>query len=84
MGRYLYTPEFFDFLEEGYRLHTTGEYYHVYALNKLMKTGRVVFQRMEGERLDTGNIPGFLQATLKYAKQFPELRSIIKAEAADL
>jgi len=84
MGRYLYTPEFFDHLEEGYRHHTTGEYYHVYALNQMMKAGHVVFQRMEGERLDTGNIPGFLQATLKYAKQFPELRAIIKAEAADL
>ena len=84
MGRFLYTPEFFDHLEEGYRFHTTGEYYHVYALNKMMEAGRVVFQRMDGERLDTGNIPGFLQATLKYAKQFPELRAIIKAEAQGL
>ncbi len=84
MGRYLYTPEFFEYLEEGYRLHSKGEYYHVFALNKMMKAGKVVFQRMVGERLDTGNIPGFLQATLKYAKQFPELRAIIKAEAADL
>ena len=84
MGRYLYTPDFFDYLEEGYQHHTTGEYFHVYALNKLMKAGRVVYRRMEGERLDTGNIPGFLQATLRYAKQFPELREIIKAEAAGL
>lgn len=84
MGRYLYTPEFFDHLEEGYRYHTTGEYYHVYALNKLMKAGKVVYKRMEGERLDTGNISGFLQATLKYAKTFPELRAIIKQEAAEL
>ncbi len=84
MGRYLYTPEFFDYLEEGYRHHTTGEYYHVFALNKLMKAGKVVYKRMEGERLDTGNISGFLQATLKYAKQFPELRQIIKEEAAEL
>lgn len=84
MGRYLYTPEFFDYLEEGYRYHTTGEYYHVYALNKLMKAGKVVYKRMEGERLDTGNISGFLQATLKYAKTFPELREIIKQEAEEL
>lgn len=84
MGRYLYTPEFFDHLEEGYRQHTTGEYYHVYALNKLMQAGKVVYRRMEGERLDTGDISGFLQATLKYAKQFPSLREIIKAEARDL
>lgn len=84
MGRYLYTPEFFDHLEEGYRYHTTGEYYHVYALNKLMKAGKVVYKRMEGERLDTGNVSGFLQATLKYAMQFPELREVIKQEAAEL
>jgi UTP--glucose-1-phosphate uridylyltransferase len=84
MGRYLYTPEFFDHLEEGYRYHTTGEYFHVFALNKLMKAGQVVYKRMEGERLDTGNISGFLQATLKYAKQFPELRQVIKDEAAEL
>lgn len=84
MGRYLYTPEFFDHLEEGWRYHTTGEYFHVYALNKLMKAGKVVYKRMEGERLDTGNVSGFLQATLKYAKQFPELRQIIKDEAAEL
>jgi len=84
MGRYLYTPEFFDALEEGWNLHTTGEYYHVYALNRLMAAGKVVFKRMEGERLDTGNIPGFLQATLKYALQFPELREVIRQEAAVL
>jgi UTP--glucose-1-phosphate uridylyltransferase len=85
MGRYLYTPEFFDYLEEGWRYHTgSGEYFHVYALNKLMKAGKVVFKRMEGERMDTGNISGFLQATLRYAKQFPELRQIIKDEAAEL
>ena len=84
MGRYLYTPEFFDHLEEGWKYHTTGEYFHVFALNKLMQAGKVVYRRMEGERLDTGNISGFLQATLKYAKQFPELRQIIKEEAAEL
>jgi UTP--glucose-1-phosphate uridylyltransferase len=49
-----------------------------------MKAGKVVFKRMEGERMDTGNISGFLQATLRYAKQFPELRQIIKDEAAEL
>jgi UTP--glucose-1-phosphate uridylyltransferase len=84
MGRYLYTPEFFDYLDEGWKKHTTGEYFHVYALNKLMKAGKVVYKRMEGERLDTGNVAGFLQATLKYAKEFPELREIIKQEASEL
>lgn len=88
MGRYLYTPEFFDYLEEGWKRHVAkeerGEYFHVYALERLMKAGKVVFRRMEGERLDTGAVPGFFEATLKYAKRFPELRAILKREAEGL
>jgi len=84
MGRYLYTPEFFKHLEAGYAQHTTGEYFHVYALNKLMAEGKVVYRRMEGERLDTGDVGGFLKATLQYALQFPEYRQIIKEQAAPL
>jgi UTP--glucose-1-phosphate uridylyltransferase len=88
MGRYLYIPEFFDHLEEGWRRHVErgsgGEYFHVYALEQLMKADKVVFRRMEGERLDTGALPGFFEATLRYAKQFPELRAILKREAEGL
>jgi UTP--glucose-1-phosphate uridylyltransferase len=84
MGRYLYTPEFFDHLEEGWKRHTGGEYFHVYALQKLMDAGKVAFRRLEGERLDTGSVAGFFEATLRYAKRFPELRDILKREAAAL
>jgi UTP--glucose-1-phosphate uridylyltransferase len=49
IGRFLYTPEFFEFLEEGWKIHleeadragrAPGEYFHIYALNKLMAAGR--------------------------------------------
>lgn len=84
IGRYLYTPEFFDYLEEGWAKHTGGEYYHLYALQKLMDAGKVVYKETEGERLDTGEPAGYLEAILKYAKTFPELREVIKREAEGL
>ncbi len=84
LGRYLYLPEFFDHLAEGWKKHTTGEYFHVYALEQMMKQNKVVFHPAEGERLDTGDLPGFFQATLRYARQFPELRAILLDEAREL
>jgi UTP--glucose-1-phosphate uridylyltransferase len=84
IGRYLYTPDFFQYLQEGWDKHTGGEYYHVYALTKLMEQGKVVFKETEGERLDTGEPAGFLKATLRYAAQDPELRDIIREEAGNL
>ena len=87
IGRYLYTPEFFTLLEEGWRAHmeaaekagrVPGEYFHIYALNKLMDAGKVVFCQTEGERLDTGEPAGYLDAVLRYADTVPEFRSVIE------
>ncbi len=86
IGRYLYTPEFFDLLEEGWRLHleaaekadrAPGEYFHIYALNKLMEGGKVVYCPAEGTRLDTGEPAGYLDAVLRYADTQSELRAVI-------
>ena len=43
IGRYLYTPEFFDLVEEGWAGHGSGEYFHTYALDRLIASGKVVF-----------------------------------------
>ena len=86
IGRYLYTPEFFTLLEEGWNLHLAaaekadrapGEYFHIYALNKLMEAGKVVYCQTEGDRLDTGEPAGYLDAVLRYADTQPELRAVI-------
>jgi UTP--glucose-1-phosphate uridylyltransferase len=77
IGRYLYTPEFFDYLEEGWKAHSGGEYYHIYALNKLMAAGKVVYRRLEGTRLDTGEPEGYLDPILRYADTVPSLRKVI-------
>ncbi|MBN2049189.1 MAG: UTP--glucose-1-phosphate uridylyltransferase [Spirochaetales bacterium] len=77
IGRYLYTPDIFGYLEEGWKKHTGGEYYHTYALKKLMDQGKVVYRQCEGERLDTGSPAGYLQAILRYASTIPEYREVL-------
>ena len=89
IGRYLFTPDIFEHLEAGWQAHCAGpdaanEYYHVYALKKLMDAGRVVYHPIQGERLDTGAPAGYLRAILKYAARDPELAAEIQAAAAEL
>lgn len=78
IGRYLYTSEFFSLLEKGYANHTGGEYYHIFALNELMKQGKVVFKTIEGLRLDTGEPEGYIDAFLRYATTVPEWKKVIE------
>jgi UTP-glucose-1-phosphate uridylyltransferase len=42
-----------------------------------MQSGKVVFCPTEGERLDTGDPAGYLDAVLRYADTQSELRSVI-------
>jgi UTP--glucose-1-phosphate uridylyltransferase len=77
IGRYLYTPEFFQYLEEGWQKHTGGEYYHLYALDKLIAQGKVAYAAIKGTRLDTGEPAGYLEAILSYAWEQPNLRAKI-------
>ncbi len=80
IGRYLYTPEIFTYLREGWEKHTSGEYYHVYALQKLMDMKKVVYTPIEGTRLDTGSPEGYLRTIITYAKQDPALLKILQEE----
>ena len=78
VGRYLFTPDIFPFLEEGWRAHSgTGEYYHIHALKRLMEQKKVVFHPMQGRRLDIGAPAGYLEALLRYAADSPELKSVL-------
>jgi UTP--glucose-1-phosphate uridylyltransferase len=78
IGRYLYTPEFFDRLEEGWAQHSSGEYYHTYALDRMISEGKVAFRRIEGLRLDTGDPTGYLEAILHNAASDPALRPTLE------
>jgi UTP--glucose-1-phosphate uridylyltransferase len=83
IGRYLYTPEFFAWLEEGWRHHGSGEYYHTYALDKMIEAGKVAFARVEGRRLDTGEPAGYFEAQLLYALEDPTLTKVLARFVAE-
>jgi UTP--glucose-1-phosphate uridylyltransferase len=79
IGRYLYTPEFFEILAEGWSKHEKGEYFHTYALDRLIAAGKVAYKRIEGERLDTGEPTGYLDAILRNAAADPALRPVLES-----
>jgi UTP--glucose-1-phosphate uridylyltransferase len=75
IGRFLYTPDFLDQLAGEWKAHREGEFFHTPAVLALARKGRVVFRRLEGQRLDTGEPGGYLEAIIRYAQSVPELRT---------
>ena len=86
IGRYLFTPDIFPYLEEGWNKHcqagNTGEYFHIYALKKLMDQKKVVYAIIDGQRLDTGTPAGYLSAIIRCAYDNPEYRNVVLTEVA--
>jgi UTP--glucose-1-phosphate uridylyltransferase len=72
-GRYVLTPEIFEILERIPR-GSGNEYQLTDAINVLCQTREVFAYRFEGERYDTGNVHGYLDATIDFALKDPEIR----------
>ena len=65
-GRYVFRPEIFDALKvipKG----VGGEYQLTDAINLLARESEVYAHIFDGERFDTGNIEGYLNATIEFA-----------------
>lgn len=65
-GRYVFRPEIFDALKvipKG----VGGEYQLTDAINLLARESEVYAHIFEGQRFDTGNIEGYLNATIEFA-----------------
>ena len=87
LGRYVLKPEIFDILEHqapGYG----GEIQLTDGLKKLCGKDKMVAVDFEGRRYDTGNLKGFLEATIDFALEHPEtgewLKGFLKEKAAAL
>jgi len=78
-GRYLFQPELYDHLRTGLADHQTGEFYHVDAINRLAAQNKVVALDFEGERLDTGEPLGYLEAICRYALDREDLSESARA-----
>lgn len=77
IGRFLYAPDFLDQLALEWSRHGEGEFFHTPAVRALARRGRVVFHRVQGERLDTGEPAGYLEAIIRYARGVPELSQVL-------
>lgn len=65
-GRYILTPDIFELLKTIPR-GAGNEYQLTDAINVLCKKRKVYAHQFEGERYDTGNVMGYLDATIDFA-----------------
>ncbi|KLV31849.1 UTP--glucose-1-phosphate uridylyltransferase GalU [Priestia megaterium] len=72
MGRYIFTPEIFKFLEEQ-KIGAGGEIQLTDAIQKLNEIQHVYAYDFEGRRYDVGEKLGFIETTLEFALQQEEL-----------
>ncbi|TKJ86647.1 UTP--glucose-1-phosphate uridylyltransferase [Paenibacillus sp. CFBP13512] len=73
MGRYILTPEIFNILGEQ-QVGVGGEIQLTDAISQLALKERILAYQFEGLRHDVGEKSGFVQTTIHYALQHPELR----------
>ncbi|MCM3610400.1 UTP--glucose-1-phosphate uridylyltransferase GalU [Planococcus sp. MERTA32b] len=73
MGRYVLTPEIFDFLGE-HQLGAGGEIQLTDAIQKLNEIQSVYAYEFDGRRYDVGEKFGFIETTIEFALKRPELR----------
>ncbi|WNS81206.1 UTP--glucose-1-phosphate uridylyltransferase GalU [Domibacillus sp. DTU_2020_1001157_1_SI_ALB_TIR_016] len=73
MGRYILTPSIFALLE-GQESGVGGEIQLTDAIARLQQTEQVFAYEFNGSRYDVGEKMGFVQTTIEFALQKPELR----------
>ena len=77
LGRYVLTSEIFSILENtppGFG----GEIQLTDGLQTLCKVSTMVAVDFEAKRYDTGNLPGFIEATIDFALKHPEVGPWVK------
>lgn len=72
VGRYIFTPEVFDFLENT-RPGTGGEIQLTDAIAALLKSSPVLAYEFKGQRYDCGSKLGYLKATVSFALKHPAI-----------
>lgn len=83
MGRYILTPEIFQFLEKQ-EIGAGGEIQLTDAIQLLNKIQNVFAYNFEGKRYDVGDMLGFIQTTIEFALNNKELGSEVEDMMVDL
>jgi UTP--glucose-1-phosphate uridylyltransferase len=77
-GRYVLSSEIFEILEKIPR-GAGNEYQLTDAISVLCQKRDVFAYKFEGERFDTGSLPGYLDATIDFALKDPAIRDTFVA-----
>lgn len=83
VGRYLFTPTIFDYLEKVQK-GAGGEIQLTDAIADLLKLEQVLAYEFHGKRYDCGSKVGYLVATIDYALQHPNLRQAFKDHLTEI
>ena len=78
MGRFVFTPQIFDYIKDIKR-RPNGEYYLTDAIEAQAKTEGVFAYEFEGRRYDVGDKLGFIEANVEYALRDPSLKDGVAA-----
>lgn len=73
IGRYIFTPEIFLFLEKQ-EIGAGGEIQLTDAIQRLNEIQRVFAYEFDGQRYDVGEKLGFIETTIEFALQHEDLR----------
>ena len=76
MGRYIFNPEIFNFLEKC-KNGTNGEFQITDAIKMLIKNSVVIGNIIDGYHADCGTPEGMLKAIIKSAKSDPKLSKVL-------
>ena len=82
IGRYLLTPEIFNVLEHQ-APGAGGEIQLTDAIETLNKTQRVFAHEFTGKRYDVGDKFGFMETSIEYGLQHPQIKDALKAYIID-
>ncbi len=77
IGRYLLTPEIFTLLETQ-EVGAGGEIQLTDSIDRLNRTQRVFAKEFTGKRFDVGNKLGFLELSIDYGLNHPEIQDELK------
>lgn len=83
LGRYVLTPDVFDFIRQTAPAKN-GEVYLTDTINMMAKTVGVYSYEFEGKRYDTGDKLGFLQANIEYGLRNEEIGKDLARYIKDL
>ncbi len=76
MGRYIFTPEIFEFLDKQ-EIGSGGEIQLTDAIQKLNNIQRVFAYDFEGVRYDVGEKAGFVKTTINFALEHDDIKDEI-------